>query len=252
MITLLIFILMVAAFLLTFKHKKTGITTLGFALIIFFATGTGWIPSLLLSSLQTSYVNLPLPQWKKQNAIILLGAGTIKLPVSHTVNPTIMAYSRINETAQLYHACVKTRNRCTIVLSGGDAAHTGQSEALVYQAALIHLGIKPIDIIQEPNSMNTYKNAEFTSAILKKEPFDQVILVTSGIHLKRALLYFSHFGVYAKPAMADYLTSPITFIPLGYNLALGDFAVHEYIGIARFHMYNFLHWNKEVVSAGMP
>jgi uncharacterized SAM-binding protein YcdF (DUF218 family) len=245
MSTLFIFIvLFIAFFLIIFKHIKTGILTLGLALISFLAIGTGWMPAILLGDLQASFVDIPLPAWKKQNAIVLLGAGTVKMPISHVVNPTLLAYSRINAASRLYLACVKNNNHCTIIISGGDASHTGKSESLVYQEALIHLGVQDADILLETHSMNTYENAKLTSAILKKDRFDQVILVTSGIHMRRSLLYFSHFGIHAEPVIADYVNASFNFIPLGYYFALTDFAIHEYVGILRLHVYNFLGWNK--------
>lgn len=247
---LILFIIVII--LLLIKHIKSGIATLGFTLICFLLIGNGLIPSILLKQLQAPFVSLPKPQWKSQNAIVLLGAGAIKLPITNTIHPTIVAYSRINETAHLYFECVKDHNKCTIIISGGDALKIGRPEAMIYRDVLLSFGINNSDIELEPNSMNTYKNAEFTSALLKKSQFDQVILVTSGIHLKRALLYFSHFGINAKPALADYLAPQFAVIPLGYNFAMTDFAIHEYLGIARFYIYNFLGWNKGVSSPGAP
>jgi len=181
-----------------------------------------------------------------------LGAGANKLTGNNVVKPTIMAYSRINAAARLYFDCKNNHKRCEIIISGGDALKVGQSEAVVYQKELIELGVNNADIILEPNSLNTYKNAEFTSAILKKDQFDQIILITSGIHLSRSLLYFNHFGIDAKPAVSEYLMAQITIIPIGYNFAMADFALHEYLGIMRFHIYNVFGWNKEVSSPGMP
>jgi uncharacterized SAM-binding protein YcdF (DUF218 family) len=253
MVTFFILILLIIAiFLAISRHIKACISTLIFALVCFFAIGNGLVPLILLKQLQTPFVDLPKPEWKSQNAIVLLGAGAIKLPTTNAIKPTIMAYSRIHETARLYLECAKDHHQCTIIISGGDALKIGKSEAIVYRDALLSLGINNSDIELETNSMNTYKNAEFTSNILKKNQYSQVILVTSGIHLKRALLYFSNFGINAKPALADYLTPQFAVIPLGYNFAVTDFAIHEYLGIARFYFYNFLGWNKNVSVSGEP
>jgi uncharacterized SAM-binding protein YcdF (DUF218 family) len=219
------------------------------ALSCFLLIGTGFLPSIFLKQLQISFVDLPEPQWKRQNAIVLLGAGTVKLPIINAINPTVMGYSRIYKAATLYLSCVKNHT-CIILISGGDTINAGKSEAMVYREALIKLGINNADIKLEANSMNTYKNAEFTSAILEKSKFDQVVLVTSGIHLRRSLLYFSHFGVKAIPAPSDYLAPQITILPLGYNFAITDFAVHEYLGITRFHIYQFLGFNQSSSTAG--
>jgi uncharacterized SAM-binding protein YcdF (DUF218 family) len=246
----ILILLIITIILLLRKYIKTGTSTLIFTLACFLLIGDGLVPSLLLKQLQMPFVDMPEPQWGSQNAIVLLGAGAIQLPITHAVRPTIIAYSRLNETMRLYRACITEHHKCTVIISGGDTLKMGRSEASVYQDVLLTMGVKNADIELEANSMNTFKNAEFTSAILKKSQFDQVILVTSGIHLTRALLYFSHFGINAKPALADYLTPQFSVIPLGYNFAMTDFAIHEYLGITRFRIYNFLGWNKEVSAAG--
>ncbi|MBN4747341.1 YdcF family protein, partial [Pandoraea nosoerga] len=35
-----------------------------------------------------------------------------------------------------------------------------------------------------------------------------------------------------------------------YNFALMDYALHEWIGIARYHVYNALGWNPERIHPG--
>ena len=215
MVTLFILVLLIiVTILLFFKRVKSGLTILIFANICFIGIGNGLIPDILLRQLQSPFLNLPYPEWKNKNAIVLLGAGAIKLPDVNEVNPAIVAYSRINEAARLYFNCIKSHDRCELIISGGDALKVGKSEAVVYQKVLSDLGVNNSDIILEPNSLNTYKNAEFTSGLLKINQFDQVVLVTSGIHLRRALLYFSHFGIHAKPAFADYLASKIGIVLL--------------------------------------
>ncbi len=253
MATLLILILLVfATILIFFKKIRAGIIILVIANLFFIGIGNGFVPELLLRQLQIRFVNLPNPVWKNKNALVLLGAGAIKLPRDHQALPTIMAYSRINEAATLYFNCMKSHHQCEIIISGGDTMRTGKSEAVIYQNVLNDLGVKSSNIILEPNSLNTYKNAEYTSSIIKKNHFDQVILITSGLHLRRALLYFSHFGIDGTPAAADYLMPQIGGMPLGYNFAITDFAIHEYMGIVRFHLYNFFGWNKGVSAPGVP
>ncbi len=69
------------------------------------------------------------------------------------------------------------------------------------------------------------------------------MLVSSGIHLRRGLIYFAHFGVGATPVRADYLRAVWSWLPLSYNFVLADLALHEYTGIARYHVYNAMGWN---------
>jgi uncharacterized SAM-binding protein YcdF (DUF218 family) len=58
-------------------------------------------------------------------------------------------------------------------------------------------------------------------------------MISSGLHLPRALLYFSHFGVNPTPCAADYIVPSVSIFPIGYNFAIADLAVHEYLGILR-------------------
>lgn len=91
--------------------------------------------------------------------------------------------------------------------------------------------------------MNTWQNAQFARPILRQYGADRVLLVSSGIHLRRSLLYFAHFGIDPVPMRADYLRARLLPLPLAYNFTLTDFALHEYVGIARYYVYNALGWN---------
>jgi uncharacterized SAM-binding protein YcdF (DUF218 family) len=104
------------------------------------------------------------------------------------------AYGRLVEAATRYGACKAARTECKIVVSGGDAQHTGRAEAVVYRNTLMQLGIAAADVLIEPHSMNTYQNAEFVSIMLRHYGADRVLLVSSGFHLRRAALYLAHFG----------------------------------------------------------
>ena len=76
------------------------------------------------------------------------------------------------------------------------------------------------------------------------------MLVSSGVHVRRATLYFSHFLDHVTAVRADYLQPILASVPLGYNIALTDLALHEYAGIARYHVYQRLGWNVMARGAG--
>jgi uncharacterized SAM-binding protein YcdF (DUF218 family) len=209
-------------------------------LVSFEAIGSGLVPLLLTEKLELKYRVLDHPNWGKRNAIVLLAAGTVKLPAQDSVEPTILAYSRILEAFRLYLLCKQNNTQSSIIISGGDASGTGVTEAESYRSKLLRLGAEDSDLVLEKRSLNTFRNAEFTSELLKGGRFDQTFLVTSGLHLPRAILYFKHFGILAIPAPADYASPQLSMIPVGYNFTLADYAVHEYIGIWRYYVYNFL------------
>jgi uncharacterized SAM-binding protein YcdF (DUF218 family) len=249
MSTLFMFLLLLLCILfILLDCKKASLVTGSILAISYFVIGNGLFPAYLLHSLQLPYSQSHPINWKKTNTIILLGAGTSKDSRSSKVNPSVLAFSRIIQTAILYRECKKTNISCHILISGGDPLNNGKSEAKTYQENLLSLGVNSKDIQLETQSKNTYQNAEFSSYLLKKQYSEQLLLVNSGLALKRALLYFSFFNFYPEPIASDFITIPIYKFPLGYNFAMNDFAIHEYIGILRFYIYNFFGWNKNNFS----
>ncbi|WP_342219914.1 YdcF family protein [Rickettsiella endosymbiont of Miltochrista miniata] len=246
MSTFFIFLLLLICILLSLlNYKKTSLIIGSVVIVSYLVIGDGFFPAYLLHNLQSPYSQSKPINWEKTNTIILLGAGTSKDPSSNRIKPSILAFSRIAQTAIIYHECKKANALCHILISGGDPLNNGKSEAKTYQESLLSLGINSNDIQLETQSKNTYQNAKFSSSLLKKQYSKQLLLVNSGLTLKRALLYFSFFNLYPKPIAADFITIPISKFPLGYNFAMNDFAIHEYIGILRFYIYNFLGWNKK-------
>lgn len=77
-----------------------------------------------------------------------------------------------------------------------------------------------------------------------------MFLVSSGIHVRRGALYFSHFGIRAEPIRADYVTARVSLVPTAYHFLLADLALHEYLGIWRYSVYNLLGWNVKATKSG--
>jgi uncharacterized SAM-binding protein YcdF (DUF218 family) len=247
----LIVIAVVAALCVRLKWHRTGYALFGVAIALFIAVGCGALPAWMLGRLQSSYIDKQAIEWRQRNAIVLLGAGTESVGDGQRVEPGAFSYGRIVEAAELYNACRRAGVTCKIVVTGGDARNHGTTEAAVYDDTLVRLGVDRADIVLEPDSMNTWQNARFTSALLRRMDVGQVLLVSSGYHLQRGLLYFAHFGIDAIPARADYLAAVPSVLPLAYNFAVADLALHEYVGIARYHAYNAPGWNAARVAPGL-
>lgn len=245
MSTLFILVLLIAtAGFSICKLKKLTVFTFLLTILCYFAIGNGLVASWLLNHLESSNVMPVKVDWGKTNAIILLGAGTVKVLNGDLIKPTSISYSRIDEAARLYNSCKKSGNKCVVIISGGDPLKNGKSEAEVYQSELYDYGVAPLDIILESKSLNTYQNAKFTNEILKSSHYDRIVLVTSGIHIKRAVLDFSHFGINVIPAPSDYISPTMSIIPFGYNFAVTDYALHECVGIWQYRINNYFGWGQ--------
>ncbi|MEZ8054725.1 YdcF family protein [Vibrio atlanticus] len=233
-----------------FQWRKTSSFIKLLLISLFILIGSGLIPRYLLNDLQANYERKPDIQWTSHNAIVLLGAGTQLIASTQEFEPTFFSFGRINETASQYKNCAKAQTICKVIVSGGDAQNNGVTEAEVYQQQLLRLGVPLADIIQESNSVNTWKNAQLTSDLMKHHQFDNIVLVSSGLHIRRSELYFNHFGLNVVPVRADYMAAQISWLPLWYNFAVTDFALHEQLGFARYNLYNFMGWNSKREKPG--
>lgn len=211
--------------------------------ILFVLIGYGVIPHFLSKKIQSSYSAKMLTSWGDSNIIILLGGGVVNALYDdggHFVYQKEVGFavhSRINKAMILYRQCKQKGKVCKVLVSGGDAAGVGLSEAELYATSLQDVGVSKEDIIEENKSLNTWENAKFSVPLLKKYHADQLVLVSSGVHLKRSLLYFSHFNVHPIGIRADFLAERRSFLPLAFNFVVTDYIFHEYVGILKYYIY---------------
>jgi len=78
-----------------------------------------------------------------------------------------------------------------LVLSGAALDTSGPSNAAAMKQQAEAEGIPAYAILIDEEAMNTQQNAENTQSIFKERAFDDVILVTSGYHQRRASLEFN-------------------------------------------------------------
>lgn len=78
-----------------------------------------------------------------------------------------------------------------IVFSGAAQDKSGPSNAAAMQLQAENAGVPESAILIDETSVNTQQNAENTKSIFKDNDFQDVILVTSGYHQRRASLEFN-------------------------------------------------------------
>jgi uncharacterized SAM-binding protein YcdF (DUF218 family) len=245
----LVLVLVALALLLArLRWRRVSFTLYLAAAVAFALTGYGLTAHFLLKKLQDGY-DTETRAWGNHNVIVVLGAGS-ELSDRSVVELPFFGYGRLVKALELYRTCKAQAADCRILSSGGDTHRYGRSEAELYAAHLQQLGVSSSDLLVETRSMNTWQNAQFTATLLSREAFDRVFLVSSGVHLRRAVLYFSYFGVRARPIRADYGLAMPSVLPTAYNFMLADIALHEYIGVWRYYVYNFLGLNVRPTRPG--
>jgi uncharacterized SAM-binding protein YcdF (DUF218 family) len=236
---------LLGAVLLWLDWRRSGYFFLVLALALLVCIGCGALPRWLLQDLQDGYSARITVQPARVTAIVLLGNGTEEVgdQQTHTVEVGALAFGRIVKALELYESCKRVNPTCFILVSGGDPQHHGATEAAVYGAELSTVGVARTDLVLEQRSLNTFQNAQYTAAVLSARPADQVLLVSSGLHLRRAILYFAHFGLHPRPVRADFVSAVPSALPLSYNFLVTDLALHEYEGVLRYFVYERMGWN---------
>ena len=179
-----------------FRMRRTGAALA--------AAGLAWVlawslpaTSLWLGgSLESRYPHRPPQELPTADAIVVLGGNTANgranwfLPYDKET-----AVVRVDTAIELYKADRAPR----VVLSGG-ALEGDVSEARGMAFLMKQQGVPEEALLLENASRTTYENATLTEEELKEHGFKNILLVTSALHMPRAMAAFSKLGVSAIPA----------------------------------------------------
>ena len=134
-------------------------------------------------------------------ALVVLGGG-IAPPGAGDVAPDLSsAADRVWFAAQLYHA---GKAPLLILAGGSDPSVSRTSEAAAMQRLLTDLGVPAAAMLREERSRNTRENARFSAELLRERGIEQILLVTSALHMRRALGLFEATGLQVIPAATDH------------------------------------------------
>ncbi len=104
-----------------------------------------------------------------------------------------------------------------ILISGGDGSLTNRDYVESYQLSLFlqRLGMPAEDIVIDTLADNTYENAVESVRILRqmKIPQEQTLLITSGMHMRRALACFHKQKFYPDYFTCDFKSRAFTYTP---------------------------------------
>jgi len=166
-----------------------------------------WLWSLPVASMwlrgqvEEDFPPMPLQTLPSAPAIVVLG-GAIDPPRRPGDLPDLEAAAdRVWHAARLYHA----GKAPLLVLSGGsDRSVSATSEAEAMRVLLRDLGVPDEAMLLESESRNTRENARFTAEKLRERGIDRVLLVTSALHMHRALRHFDAESLQVIPAATDH------------------------------------------------
>lgn len=218
------------------------------ALAVLLICGNGWVVNRTLRSLEWRY--LPTNPPRSADAIVVLGGGTAPRVWPRPTVEVGDAGDRVLYAAELFRG-----GRAPLVIVSGHVSTGGIAPRPVADdmaELLTSVGVPLSAIAIERKAENTHDHAVYVCPMLQERRIARVLLVTSAIHMRRAL------GVFRRrcgsldyvPAPTDFrATAPMrsswyraasAFVPT--SRAFVDFsdAAHEYMGMAYYRLRGWL------------
>ncbi len=235
----------VAGLLLWRGWRRLGGACLSIAIVWLWLCSTPVFSGILRASLEQSYPAVPIQELPKADAILVLGGGlkSAMPPQRLTLNLEAAA-DRVWYAAQLY----KAGKASWIVAIGGSLpwGEMGQPEAYAMAELLHDLGVPETAILLETESLNTHQNAKNSQPILESNHIHSSLLVTSALHMPRALRTFRSAGIQVLPATVDYEIVAVARrtlldgLPDAQALDGSTRALKEYLGTWTYRVLGYL------------
>ena len=235
--------LLLALVILFWKKPRFAKSLLIFTLVLLFLGGNRYVASTIARSLEWRY---PAPDLSiPVDAIAILGGGT---------EPAISPRQSVEVNSagdRVIYGAILARQfpDAKVIVSGGDIEFldlTASSPAEDMASLLELMGI-PLDrIIIQGNSQNTFEDAQLTCKIINENEFRQSVLVTSAMHMPRAMALFESAGCDVTPAPTDFTITEagwqrlwhpnieefiLNLVPSYTNLGLLTKSIKEYFGL---------------------
>jgi len=221
----------------TLARQRLALAAGAAAIVWLWVWSTPAVSDWLRGSIERKVPAVTASAMPSADAIVVLGGGMSGALAPWRPYPDLnSAADRVWHAARLYHA----GKAPWVVLSGGVGAFPSATgdEATAMAVLLADLGVPAATLVLETQSRTTSENALASAPMLSTLGARRVILVTSALHMPRALATFRIQGVEVIPAPTDVEVVPRPFhvmrwVPSASALDSSSRAIHELLGLAR-------------------
>ncbi|MFG1300221.1 YdcF family protein [Xanthobacter sp. V3C-3] len=226
--------------LLLLRWRRGGAILVALAVGFTVVFGFSPMPNYLISPLEERF-----PQFQDDGTPI---AGIIVLGGSEEPEIGLArgqpAFSEAAERVIAFGALSRRYPQARLAFVGGSGRLFPDGSALearMMRLTVPELGIAPERMEYEEMSRNTAENAQLAKALLKPKPGERWLLVTSALHMPRAVGCFRKVGFDVVAYPVDYRTiGPDAldewFSRAAHGLGRTDSAVREWIGLVAYYL----------------
>ena len=236
---LILLALVSGAALAWFNRPRAGRAISGLGILGFIVCGPGPLGPLLTTLLEDRFQR-PGADMAAPDGIIVLG-GAMDEALFTARGALVLGPSGTRMTEGM--ALARRFPDAKFVFTGGGPYFTaGASEAAIARRLFEAQGLPAEKFIYEDRSRNTWENAIFTRDIVKPQPGERWLLVTSATHMPRSMGIFRNVGFNVTAWPAHYLTTGGVGAALRPNfetsggLQLVDVATKEWVGLVAYRL----------------
>lgn len=229
-----LFLVYGAGLALRVSRPRLGSLLCNGAIAILFLLCTNAGAWLLVHRLERLETPLQSEHGTGAQAIVVLAAGRLENSTEYGAKdiPDYISLARLRYAAKLHR-----ETALPVLVSGGDSMPDSHLEPLANAMVRVLQDdfATPVKWIED-RSINTAENAAFSAQILEQAGVHRILLVTDAMHMRRAKMMFSQYGleVVVAPTMffsKDKLTL-LDFLPGVEGLRRSRYAIHEWLGMA--------------------
>ena len=228
-------IILIGCILLLMKNKiKTGSVFIinGFFLLSAFVYST--IPAeTLIKRFEDKYP--PVINYQDNSDvkwIVVLGGGYLWAPMFPvTEQISFASLVRLSEGIRIHNQLPNSK----IILSSGKMLGSSVSGSRLMADLAAEFGVKENELILESESKDTHDQTLNIKKIVDKDSF---ILITSALHMPRAVAMFNKLEMNPVPAPVNFIVkgqrklTPNLFFPTVEGFEKSGIVIHEYLGFA--------------------
>jgi len=180
--------------------RKTALAAVVVSLGALWLAATPWVAEGIAASLETRYAPVPVAEAPPADAVLVLGGG-VGPAWSPRLTPDLGAAADRLWWAVLLHRAGRAP---LIVVTGGGTGEPGDpmTEGRASRRLLLEWGVASEQILVEDRSQSTRENCRYAAGLLP--PGSRVLLVTSAMHMPRALDRCREAGLDAIASPTDF------------------------------------------------
>lgn len=231
----IVMVLLVGALVFLLRgRRRVGVGLLGAGLVVLWVFSMPAVGNWLVWQLERQWPDTAVEELPRADAVVVLGGAFGSGNGQWTYPSAGSNVDRYWHAARIFHAGKAPR----VILSGGRQPHLtgGLTEAQAGAMFLGDMGVPAAAMVLDNASLTTAEHDDNLRVLIAEQDIRSLLVVTSAIHMRRAMISLGRLGVEVVPVAAGFSAvadPPFTlrrYLPDVSGLRASTWVVHEVVG----------------------